>query len=135
MMKRFSLLTAVLILCALAFYLSSCKDKEHDPPGVTFNTSSPYIYDDTTITHGQIFTIYVQATEEALNDLLESGTFSTSINGRPDSVFQTMSFVSTQFNTGYAYTAGAAGTTQKFVFTFYTQNGVPGSDSLTLTYN
>jgi hypothetical protein len=135
MNKKFPVLFSVLTICLLVFYLSSCKDKENDPPGVTFNATSPYIYDDTTITHGQTFTIYVQAAEETLNALMESATISVSWNGGPDSVIQTMNFVTVQFNEPYSYIAGPAGTTEKIVFTFYTQTGLVGADSLLLTYN
>jgi hypothetical protein len=135
MKKIFSVLSVVLATCSLVFYLSSCKDKENDPPGVTFDSTPPYIYDDTTITHGQIFTIYVQAAEETVNALIESGNISVSWNGGPDSVIQAMNFVTVQFNEPYSYVAGPAGSTEKFVFTFYTQTGLVGADSLVLNYN
>ena len=135
MKKSFKTVLAFLTVCAITFYLNSCKDKEHSAPAVYFNSTIPYIYDDTTLTAGTTFAIYVQANEEGVNDLLESGQISVSINGGPDSVIQTMSFVSDVFNQGYAYKAGATGTYAKFVFTFATQSGVAGSDSLILHYN
>jgi hypothetical protein len=131
--------TAFFIVCSalmitLTGYLSSCKTRdETNPPGVGFVSEAGYVSDDTTLPANSVATIWVYANKLGVVDLLDSATIQTSVNGGPDSILQTMRFNSTQFSQYYSYQLGAAGNSYKYIFTFFNQNKVGGSDSLTIT--
>jgi hypothetical protein len=122
------------LLIGLIVHLSSCKKKdETNPPGVGFIYEPGYVYDDTTLPANSIATIWVYANKLGVVDLLDSGTIQRSVNGGPDTVLQTMTFNSTTFSQVYSYQLGAAGNSYKYIFTFFNQNKVGGSDSVIIT--
>ena len=124
------------LLISLSVQLSSCSKKDQtNPPGVGFNVINGYIYSDTTLARGSIATIWVYANKLGINDVLDSGVIKRSINGGPDTTLQTMKFVETQFSQFYSYQLGDSGNRYKYIFTFFNQNKVSGSDSLTITTN
>jgi len=115
------------------FNMSSCQKTDITPPYVFFDTATGYIGVDTALPHGTIFTLYVTAEEAGMDQLLTTGTILRSVNGGPDSVLQTMSLATQQFNQFYSYVAGPTGTRQKYIFSFGQLNGLTGSDSITIT--
>ena len=124
------------LLVALTMQLSSCSKKDiTNPPGVGFNVVDGYISSDTILYRHTIATIWVYANKLGVNDLLDSGNIKRSYNGGPDTVINSMKFVSTGFSQFYSYQLGDSGNTYKYIFTFYNQNNVSGSDSLTITTN
>ena len=131
----FFILCSVLLI-TLTVQLSSCSKKDiTNPPRVSFNQVSGYIYSDTILARGSIATIWVYATKMGVNDILESGSIVRSINGGPDTTLNAMRFISTQYSQFYSYQLGDSGNRYKYVFTFTNQNGVSNSDSLTITTN
>ncbi|HWB63116.1 MAG TPA: hypothetical protein VG603_06370, partial [Chitinophagales bacterium] len=81
---------AVASLAGIIFFISSCKSKGSGTPLVTVESYTGYVYKDSTIAHGQTFNVWIIAQKQGVNDLLETGKFSKSINGGPDSIYQTM---------------------------------------------
>ena len=125
-----------LLLIALIVQLSSCTKKDQtNPPGVGFVAQPGYVYGDTTLYRHSIATIWVYANKLGIVDLLDSGTIQRSISGGPDTLLQTMTFNSTTFNQAYSYQLGDSGNSYKYIFTFFNQNRVSGSDSVTITTN
>jgi len=134
MNKAVFFIVCSLLLVALTAGLSSCSKKDQtNPPGVGFISGTGYISDDTTLYRNSIATIYVYANKLGVVDLLDSGTIQRSINGGPDTLLQTMTFNSTTFAQYYSYQLGDSGNSYKYIFTFFNQNKVGGSDSLTVT--
>ena len=134
MNKTVFFIGCLLLLVTLTGYLSSCKTRdETNPPGVGFISEPGYVSDDTTLPANSIATILVYANKLGVIDLLDSGTIQRSVNGGPDTVLQTMRFTSTQFSQYYSYQLGAAGNSYKYIFTFFNQNMVGGSDSVIIT--
>jgi hypothetical protein len=124
------------VLVVLTAQLSSCTKRDiTNPPGVGFNNITGYIYEDTVLYRNSIASIWVYANKLGVEDLLEGGSIQRSINGGPDTTLVSMKFISTQFTQFYAFQLGDSGNRYKYIFTFYNQNGVSGSDSLTITTN
>jgi hypothetical protein len=124
------------LFIVLSVQLSSCSKRDvTNPPGVSFITTQGYIYDDTTVYRNSIATIWVQANKLGVDDVLDSGIIQRSINGGPDTTLATMRFISTQFSQFYSYQLGDSGNRYKYIFTFFNQNNVSGSDSVTVTTN
>lgn len=124
------------LLITLSVQLSSCtKRDETNPPGVGFISEPGYVSDDTTLYRYSVATIWVQANKLGVVDVLDSGNIKRSINGGPDTLLTSMKFVSTQFTQYYGYQLGDSGNSYKYIFTFYNQNGVSGSDSVIITTN
>jgi hypothetical protein len=115
--------------------VSSCNKPSTNPPVITFSNTVGYICEDTTLYRGTNYTFWVYATKNGGDDLVESGKISRSVNGGPDSVLQTMSFVTTQFSQYYSYNAADSGTVAKYTFTFGNQNGLTSSASIKITSN
>lgn len=129
---RIKIFFCFVCLAALALLssLPSCSKTDHTPPGILFNPTPPYVYDDTTLPQGTIFSVYLTVLAAGVNQLLDTAYFSKSVNGGPDSVFQTMQLSTTFFNQYYSYEAGKPGNIEKYVFTFGQTNGLIESDSL-----
>lgn len=121
------------LLAGIIFSFSSCKKEGTNPPVITFSQSEGYVYEDTALYHGTTFTFWVFATKMGTSDLVESGKITRSINGGPDTVLQSMSFVQSQFSQYYSYVARDSGTIEKYTFTFANQNGASSSSSITIT--
>jgi hypothetical protein len=119
-------------LLILVFSISSCKVKESNPPVVQLNALTGFVYEDTTLVHGTTFGIWVYAYRDGVNDLLESGKISRSINSGPDSTLQSMTIVTSQFSQIYSYIAGDSGNVERYIFTFANQNGVADSATVTI---
>jgi len=136
-MKKTVLLTfCFCLLVALIAQLSSCSKRDiTNPPGVGFTVYTGYISADTTLYRNSVANIWVYANKLGVEDLLEGGSIKRSINGGPDTTLVTMQFISTQFSQFYAFQLGDSGNRYKYIFSFYNQNGVSGSDSLTVTTN
>lgn len=122
-------------LTGIFFCLPSCKQGGSNPPTVQLFNGTGYVYEDTTLAHGTLFTISVYATKMGVDDLLESGKITRSINGGPDSVLQDIKIVTTQFNQFYSYIAGDSGNTERYTFTFSNQNGLTNSATVKVTDN
>lgn len=136
MKKVVFFISCAVLLLTLTAQLSSCTKRDiTNPPGVFFNNISGYVYADTILPAGSIAYIWVYANKIGVNDYLASGTIARSINGSPDSIITSMKFVESQFSEIYSYQLGDAGNKYKYVFTFYNQNGVSTSDSVTVTTN
>ena len=136
MNKAVFFIGCLLLLATLTCYLSSCKTRnETNPPGVSFVSSPGYVSDDTVLYRNSIASIWVHANKLGVIDLLDSGTIQRSINGGPDTLLQAMRFTSTQFSQVYSYQLGDSGNSYKYIFTFFNQNKVGGSDSLIITTN
>ena len=116
----------------LIVYLSSCQKNDTTPPAINFSNASVYTYEDTTLAQGTVFTIYVSASKAGVDQHLDTGIISYSLNGSPDSVVQTMRLSSVQFNQYYSYKAGLAGNKEKYTFTFGQTNGLFNSKSVTI---
>jgi hypothetical protein len=134
MKKPVFFILGALLLVTLTVYLSSCTKRDQtNPPGVGFYPGTGYITEDTTVYRYSIATMYVYANKLGVIDLLDSGVIQRSINGGPDTVLQTMTLNSTQFTQFYSYQLGDSGNKYKYIFTFFNQNKVGGSDSVTIT--
>jgi len=130
----FILCSALLIV--MTAHLSSCSKRDQtNPPGVGFEVGTGFVSADTTVYRNSIAAIWVYANKLGINDLLDSGNIKRSINGGPDTTLTSMKFVAAQFNQFYSYQLGDSGNRYKYIFTFYNQNGVSGSDSVTITTN
>lgn len=131
----------IFILCSvlvvvLTVQLSSCSKRDiTNPPGVFLNQVAGYIYEDTVVPRGTVASIWVYANKIGVNDYLASATIMRSINGGPDTTLASMKFVETQFSEIYSYQLGDSGNSYKYIFTFYNQNGVGSSDSVTISTN
>ena len=136
MKKIVSLTFCFSLLVALTIQLSSCTKRDiTNPPGVGINVYTGFISTDTTLYRNSPINIWVYANKLGVEDLLEGGSIQRSINGGPDTTLLAMKFISTQFSQFYAFQLGDSGNRYKYIFSFYNQNGVSGSDSLTITTN
>ena len=133
MTKSLISVIVIVVLAGIVFNFSSCKQSGGSAPVVKFFNAVGDVYEDTALVHGTTFVISVYATKMGVDDLLESGKITRSINGGPDSTLQTMTFVGTQFNNFYSYNAGDSGNTERYTFTFANQKGQTGSATVKIT--
>ena len=133
------IITSVLVGLAIlgtVLNISSCGKEESKPPLIEFwksTSSTTYISKDTSLVHGTVFNIGINAAKTGTEGLLTSLKISRSINGAPDSTLLQANFIYQYFSQVYSYAAGDSGNLEKYTFTIGEQDGGSNSVSVLIT--
>ena len=128
----FALITPVVIL--LSF--SSCGKEKSTPPVIAFRTTNSaisYVSADTSLTHGTIFNVGVNASKTGTDEYLTYFKISRSINGGADSTILEANFLYQYFSQYYSYKVGDSGNVERYTFTVGERDGNTASVSVSIT--
>jgi hypothetical protein len=134
MKKTWVLMAGIICLAGIVLQFSSCGKEKSTPPNISFSTDTTrYISKDTSLLHGTVFTVGIQASKTGTEGLLASLVISRSRNGGADSIIQNMTFVEKYFFQYYSYKAPDSGNMEHYTFTVAKQDGLTNSIGLSIT--
>ncbi|HLP22117.1 MAG TPA: hypothetical protein VK174_17505 [Chitinophagales bacterium] len=138
-MKETTLNTLVIAVLATALVnLSSCEKDEGKLPNIAFKTTNGYTHSDASVSSGATVLVGITASKSEEEDVLKTFNVSKSVDGAAATTISNTTLTGSQgdsYDTDYTITAGAAGHTEKWLFTVTNRDGLTNTVSFTLTVN